>query len=65
LRSANALHNRYLQSGSHNVALVKEMTAMFGMVGGPVRPPLGAASSADIAEARATLNAFGLLPAGA
>jgi 4-hydroxy-tetrahydrodipicolinate synthase len=63
VKGANALHNRYLQSGSHNVALVKEMIAMLGMVGGPVRPPLGAASADDIEDARATLTSLGLLPA--
>jgi 4-hydroxy-tetrahydrodipicolinate synthase len=61
LAMSNLLHNRYLSSGAHNIALTKEITAMLGMAAGPVRPPMSAAPSDQVEEARQVLRKFGIL----
>jgi 4-hydroxy-tetrahydrodipicolinate synthase len=69
LWAANRLHNRFINRGGHNVALVKYITELAGMAAGPVRPPLSPPSEADKADARAVLEEIGLKdigsPAGA
>lgn len=62
LKIANALHSRYLQSGTHNVALTKHITGLIGMAAGPVRAPMSEPPQFQIDEAVALLREAGLLP---
>ncbi len=59
LWAANRLHNRFINRGGHNVALVKYITELLGMAGGPVRAPISAASEVDKEDAREVLSEIG------
>jgi 4-hydroxy-tetrahydrodipicolinate synthase len=58
---ADSIFARPHARGSHEVALTKAITGMYGMATGPVRPPLGYPPQELIDEARETLEAAGLL----
>jgi 4-hydroxy-tetrahydrodipicolinate synthase len=60
LWAANRLHNRFVGAGAHNVGLVKYITELAGMAGGPVRPPMSSPTEAEKADARAVLAEIGL-----
>lgn len=64
LWAANRLHNRFINRGGHNVALVKYITELMGMAGGPVRAPISAASEVDKADAREVLSEIGSVDIG-
>jgi 4-hydroxy-tetrahydrodipicolinate synthase len=59
LHVAQRLHGSQAAVGLHNVAMTKALSGMMGWAAGPVRPPLVAPSSDDLARARALLDAAG------
>ncbi len=58
---AGKLQSRYFARGFHHIALSKELTRLFGMATGGTRPPLGTASSEEIAECTRILVEAGLV----
>lgn len=61
MNAAQRLHNRFVNKGGHNVAIVKYITELLGMAAGPVRPPLSPPSQWEMDEARAVLTELGQL----
>ncbi|MBN9408828.1 MAG: dihydrodipicolinate synthase family protein [Burkholderiales bacterium] len=58
---ADKLQSRYFAQGFHNVGLAKELTTLFGLKGGGVRPPLSPPAPAELQECVAILAEAGLL----
>lgn len=59
---ATELHTKFLEAGSHNIAIMKAVTGELGLAAGPVRPPMSQADPEVIEAGRRALQKFGLLP---
>lgn len=60
---ADRLQSRYFAQGFHHIGLSKELTTLFGLKGGGVRPPLSPPSPEELQECVRILGEFGLRPA--
>jgi 4-hydroxy-tetrahydrodipicolinate synthase len=58
--AARWLHGEEARRRGHPVPYIKAWAGLLGMSGGPVRPPLGQVSPADLAAMAADLEAAGL-----
>lgn len=61
VRVANRLHTRFLEGGTHNIALAKAVSGLRGLAAGPVRPPMSAPAPAVLADAETVLREANLV----
>lgn len=61
VRLANQLHTKFLESGTHNIALAKAVSGLRGLATGPVRPPMSVPRADEIEQAAAIMRHARLL----
>jgi 4-hydroxy-tetrahydrodipicolinate synthase len=60
-RITHGVVGKAVENGGHGLPMTKAVTELFGMAGGPVRPPFGAPDPRAVATAEALLKAEGIL----